>query len=61
MPTEACSIRDRVADRAAALSTLTLMSDPLCILTVHAHPTWPESMMEAAEAVHKQAIHILNT
>ena len=30
-------------------------------LTVHAHPTWPESMMEAAEAVHKQAIHILNT
>lgn len=29
-------------------------------LTVHAHPTWPESMMEAAEAVHKHAIHILN-
>jgi len=29
-------------------------------LTVHAHPTWPESMMEAAEAVHKQAIHTLN-
>ncbi|MHC5011179.1 MAG: dihydrolipoyl dehydrogenase [Planctomycetota bacterium] len=29
-------------------------------LTVHPHPTWPESMMEAAEAVHKQAIHILN-
>lgn len=29
-------------------------------LTVHAHPTWPESLMEAAEAVHKQAIHILN-
>ena len=31
-------IGDRVADRATALSTLTLMSDPLCILTVHAHP-----------------------
>ncbi|MDA1195003.1 MAG: dihydrolipoyl dehydrogenase [Planctomycetota bacterium] len=30
-------------------------------LTVHAHPTWPESLMEAAEAVHKKAIHILNT
>jgi dihydrolipoamide dehydrogenase len=30
-------------------------------LTVHAHPTWPESLMEAAEAVHKHAIHILNT
>ncbi len=29
-------------------------------LTVHAHPTWPESMMEAAEAVHNKAIHILN-
>lgn len=29
-------------------------------LTVHAHPTWPESLMEAAEAVHKKAIHILN-
>jgi dihydrolipoamide dehydrogenase len=29
-------------------------------LTVHAHPTMPESLMEAAEAVHKKAIHILN-
>jgi dihydrolipoamide dehydrogenase len=29
-------------------------------LTVHAHPTWPESLMEVAEAVHKKAIHILN-
>lgn len=29
-------------------------------LTVHAHPTWPESLMEAAEAVHGHAIHILN-
>lgn len=27
-------------------------------LTVHAHPTLPESLMEAAEAVHQQAIHI---
>jgi dihydrolipoamide dehydrogenase len=30
-------------------------------LTVHAHPTMPESLMEAAEALHKKAIHILNT
>jgi dihydrolipoamide dehydrogenase len=30
-------------------------------LTVHPHPTWPESLMEAAEAVHGKAIHILNT
>ena len=29
-------------------------------LTVHTHPTMPESLMEAAEAVHKKAIHILN-
>ena len=29
-------------------------------LTVHAHPTMPESLMECAEAVHKHAIHILN-
>ncbi len=27
-------------------------------LTVHAHPTLPESIMEAAEAVHGKAIHI---
>lgn len=29
-------------------------------LTVHVHPTLGEAMMEAAEAVHKQAIHIVN-
>jgi len=29
-------------------------------LTVHPHPTLSESLMEAAEAFHKQAIHILN-
>ncbi|MFV1959773.1 MAG: dihydrolipoyl dehydrogenase [Planctomycetota bacterium] len=29
-------------------------------LTVHAHPTWPESLMEAAEALHHRAIHVLN-
>jgi dihydrolipoamide dehydrogenase len=29
-------------------------------LTVHAHPTMPESLMEAAEALHKKAIHVLN-
>jgi dihydrolipoamide dehydrogenase len=26
--------------------------------TIHAHPTLPESVMEAAEAVHKMAVHI---
>ena len=29
-------------------------------LTIHAHPTLGESVLEAAEAVHKQAIHIMN-
>ncbi len=29
-------------------------------LTIHAHPTLGESILEAAEAVHKQAIHIVN-
>jgi dihydrolipoamide dehydrogenase len=29
-------------------------------MTVHAHPTMPESLMEAAEALHKKAIHVLN-
>jgi dihydrolipoamide dehydrogenase len=26
--------------------------------TIHAHPTLPEAMMEAAEAVHEMAVHI---
>jgi dihydrolipoamide dehydrogenase len=29
-------------------------------LTVHAHPTLPEIVMEAAKAVHGEAIHVLN-
>jgi dihydrolipoamide dehydrogenase len=29
-------------------------------LTIHPHPTLPESLMEAAEAAEKKAIHILN-
>ncbi len=29
-------------------------------LTIHPHPTLSEGLMEAAEALHKQAIHILN-
>jgi dihydrolipoamide dehydrogenase len=27
-------------------------------LTIHTHPTLPETIMEAAEAVHGKAIHI---
>jgi dihydrolipoamide dehydrogenase len=29
--------------------------------TIHAHPTLPEAMMEAAEAVHSMAVHIFQT
>jgi dihydrolipoamide dehydrogenase len=29
-------------------------------LTIHAHPTLPEAILEAAENVHKMAVHILN-
>ncbi len=29
-------------------------------MTIHAHPTLPEAIMEAAENVHKMAVHILN-
>ena len=29
-------------------------------MTIHAHPTLPETLMEAAENVHKMAVHILN-
>ncbi|HMQ23067.1 MAG TPA: FAD-dependent oxidoreductase, partial [Planctomycetota bacterium] len=29
-------------------------------MTIHAHPTLPETIMEAAEAVHKMAVHILS-
>ena len=29
-------------------------------LTIHAHPTFPEGIMEAAKAVHGEAIHIVN-
>ena len=30
-------------------------------LSIHAHPTFGESIMEAAEALHGKAIHIANT
>ncbi len=49
---------DLIAEAALAIEMGATSED--IALTVHAHPTWPESMMEAAEAVHNQAIHILN-
>ena len=29
-------------------------------LTVHAHPTFPEAIMEAAKAIHGEAVHVIN-
>ncbi len=49
---------DLIAEAALAIEMGATAED--IALTVHAHPTWPESMMEAAEAVHQKAIHILN-
>jgi dihydrolipoamide dehydrogenase len=49
---------DLIAEAALAIEMGATSED--IALTVHAHPTWPESMMEAAEAVHGKAIHILN-
>ncbi len=49
---------DLIAEAALAIEMGATAED--IAMTVHAHPTWPESLMEAAEAVHKKAIHILN-
>jgi len=49
---------DLIAEAALAIEMGATSED--IALTVHAHPTWPESLMEAAEAVHGHAIHILN-
>ncbi|WP_234554631.1 dihydrolipoyl dehydrogenase [Thermus caliditerrae] len=47
-----------IAEATLALEMGATVSD--LALTVHAHPTLSEGLMEAAEALHRQAIHILN-
>ncbi|GAA6747861.1 MULTISPECIES: dihydrolipoyl dehydrogenase [Thermus] len=47
-----------IAEATLALEMAATVSD--LALTVHAHPTLSEGLMEAAEAFHKRAIHILN-
>ncbi|GAA6755492.1 dihydrolipoamide dehydrogenase [Thermus sp. 2.9] len=47
-----------IAEATLALEMAATVSD--LALTVHAHPTLSEGLMEAAEAFHKEAIHILN-
>ncbi|WP_261664905.1 dihydrolipoyl dehydrogenase [Deinococcus sp. Marseille-Q6407] len=49
---------DLLSEAGLALEMAATASD--IALTIHAHPTLGESMLEAAEAVHKQAIHIVN-
>jgi len=49
---------DLLGEAGLALEMAATVSD--VSLTIHAHPTLGESVMEAAENVHKQAIHIMN-
>ena len=52
------SASDLIAEMALALEMGATVTD--VGLTVHAHPTLSEGIMEAAENLHKQAIHIAN-
>ncbi|WP_027892948.1 dihydrolipoyl dehydrogenase [Calidithermus chliarophilus] len=49
---------DMIGEAALALEMGATVTD--VALTVHAHPTLSEGIMEAAEHLHKQAIHIAN-
>ena len=49
---------DLLGEAGLALEMAATASD--VALTIHAHPTLGEAVLEAAEAVHKQAIHIIN-
>jgi dihydrolipoamide dehydrogenase len=47
-----------IAEMALAVEMSASVQD--VALTVHAHPTFPESLMEAAKAIHHEAIHVMN-
>lgn len=49
-------VSELIAEAALAIEMGATAED--LALTVHAHPTLPETLMEAAEAIHNQAIHI---
>ncbi|ULH14770.1 dihydrolipoyl dehydrogenase [Deinococcus sp. KNUC1210] len=49
---------DLLGEAGLALEMAATASD--VALTIHAHPTLGEAVLEAAESVHKQAIHIVN-
>ncbi|MCL4171417.1 UNVERIFIED_CONTAM: hypothetical protein GTU68_036611 [Idotea baltica] len=52
------SAGDMVSEAALAIEMGATLED--IAMTQHAHPTIPESLMEAAEAAHGKAIHIAN-
>jgi dihydrolipoamide dehydrogenase len=49
-------VSDLIAEAALAIEMGATAAD--LALTVHTHPTLPETLMEAAEAAHGKAIHI---
>jgi dihydrolipoamide dehydrogenase len=49
-------VTELIAEATLALEMGATVED--LAMTIHAHPTLPEAVMEAAEAVHKRAIHI---
>lgn len=49
-------VTELIAEAALAIEMGATTED--LALTVHAHPTLPETLMEAAEAVHQKAVHI---
>ncbi len=49
-------VTELVAEAALAIEMGATVSD--LAATIHAHPTLPEALMEAAEAVHSMAVHI---
>ncbi|MBM3961528.1 MAG: dihydrolipoyl dehydrogenase [Planctomycetes bacterium] len=52
-------VTELVAEAALAIEMGATVHD--LAQTIHAHPTLPEAMMEAAEAVHSMAVHIFQT
>jgi len=49
-------VTELIAEAALAIEMSATAED--LARTIHAHPTLPESLMEAAEALHGMAIHI---
>lgn len=52
-------VTELVAEAALAIEMGATVSD--LASTIHAHPTLPEAIMEAAESVHSMAVHIFQT